>query len=96
MYPLEEVLTWEAEMADDLDLERQLLAAYRWIKIDLNDRRQTLLQEDTIDVPALQQLDEAIVSIIELIDEKKHCIEEKQREVEAMFYQWQQVLLQEK
>ncbi|MFT9848703.1 hypothetical protein [Aneurinibacillus sp. REN35] len=91
MYPLEEVLTWEAEMSDSLDQERQILASYQWMKMDLNDRRAILLQEDTLDVFALDKVDQALLRIEELILERNSIISEKQQAVRNLYQQWQQL-----
>jgi hypothetical protein len=92
MYPLEEVLTWEAEMADSLQKEHKILATYRWVRMDLTDRRATLLQEDTLDVLALDQLDQAILQVEEMIYERSLIIDEKEKAIETMYQQWQQLL----
>ncbi|GEN33881.1 MULTISPECIES: hypothetical protein [Aneurinibacillus] len=92
MYPLEEVLTWEAEMDDSLRQERQILAAYQWMKMDLADRRAVLLQEDAIDVFALDQVDQAIVRVEKLILERNVIIGEKEQAVRNMYRQWRELL----
>jgi hypothetical protein len=92
MYPLEEVLTWEAEMVDSLQQERQILAAYRWMRMDLANQRTTLLREDTVDVFALDRIDQAIFRVEELIFEQNVIIDEKEKAVQNMYRQWQQLL----
>ncbi|CEH28903.1 hypothetical protein AM501_27055 [Aneurinibacillus migulanus] len=92
MYPLEEVLTWEAEMDDSLQQERQILAAYQWMKMDLTDRRAVLLQEDTIDAFSLDTVDQAILRVEELISERSVIIGEKEKAVQTMYQQWKQLL----
>ncbi|AMA74075.1 MULTISPECIES: hypothetical protein [Aneurinibacillus] len=92
MYPFEEVLAWEAEMNDSLYQERKILAAYQWMKMDLNDRRAALLQENTIDGIALDQLDQALLHVEELIMERYIIIDEKEKAVERMYQQWQHIL----
>ncbi|MBN6187902.1 hypothetical protein JQN58_13450 [Aneurinibacillus sp. BA2021] len=91
MYPLEEVLTWEAEMSDSLVQERQILASYQWMKMDLHDRRAILLQEDTPDVFALDKVDQALDRLEELILERNSIISEKKRAVRDLYQQWQQL-----
>lgn len=92
MYPLEEVLTWEAEMDDSLQQERQILAAYQWMKMDLTDRRAVLLQEDTIDAFSLDTVDQAILRVEELISERSVIIGEKEKAIHTMYQQWKQLL----
>lgn len=92
MYPLEEVLIWEAEMDDSLQQERRILAAYQLMKMDLTDRRTVLLQEDTIDTFSLDTVDQAILQVEELISEQNVIIGEKEKAVQTMYEQWKQLL----
>ncbi|ERI06627.1 hypothetical protein [Aneurinibacillus aneurinilyticus] len=92
MYPLEEVLIWEAEMDDSLQQERQILAAYQLMKMDLTDRRTVLLQGDTIDTFSLDTVDQAILRVEELISEQNVIIGEKEKAVQTMYEQWKQLL----
>jgi hypothetical protein len=92
MYPLEEVLIWEAEMDDSLQQERQILAAYQLMKMDLTDRRTVLLQGDTIDTFSLDTVDQAILRVEKLISEQNVIIGEKENAVQTMYEQWKQLL----
>ncbi|MCI1696204.1 hypothetical protein [Aneurinibacillus aneurinilyticus] len=92
MYPLEEVLIWEAEMDDSLQQERQILAAYQLMKMDLTDRRTVLLQGDTIDTFSLDTVDQAILRVEKLISEQNVIIGEKEKAVQTMYEQWKQLL----
>ncbi|MCC3377742.1 hypothetical protein, partial [Cohnella sp. REN36] len=56
-----------------------------------NDRRAILLQEVTLDVFALDKVDQALLRIEELILERNSIISEKQQAVRNLYQQWQQL-----
>ncbi|BAU29661.1 hypothetical protein DFP93_10637 [Aneurinibacillus soli] len=88
MYPLEEVLTWEAEMSDRLAEQRQMLSVYRWMRMDLTDRRTILLGGEHIDTLTLNQVDEALFQIEEMIEAACITINEQEEEVHRMYSEW--------
>lgn len=88
MYPLEEVLTWEAEMSDRLAEQRQLLSVYRWMRMDLTDHRTALLGREHVDVFALNQVDEALLRIEEMIEAACMRMNKQEEEVYRMYSRW--------
>lgn len=88
MYPLEEVLTWEAEMSDRLAEHRQMLSVYRWMRMDLTDSRTILLGGEQIDTLTLNQVDEALLRIEQMIEVTCIQMNEQEEEVRRLYSGW--------
>lgn len=96
MYSLEGVLTWEAEMVDNLEYEKEVLSKFHWKEWDLKRHRASLLEDEEVDLDSIKQVDEALAALGEAISKTKEDIDEKERELNKMFCCWKQYLMQNK
>jgi hypothetical protein len=92
MYSLEDVLSWEAEMSDALDNDREKLFMYRFIVRDLKLRRQVCLMEEEDNPAALDQLNEVIDRVQGAIEDMEHSLSQKAGAVEEMYEQWRKLI----
>ncbi|HBI03576.1 MAG TPA: hypothetical protein DDY49_06060 [Paenibacillaceae bacterium] len=92
MYSLEGVLTWEAEMVDNLEFNKEMLSKYHWMEWDLKRQRASLLTDESVDLDSIKQVDEALNALGETISKTKEEINEKEIELKKMFCCWKQYL----
>lgn len=96
MYSLEGVLTWEAEMVDNLEFNKEMLSKYRWMEWDLKRQRASLLTDESVDLDCVKQVDEALITLGETISKTKEEIDDKELELQKMFCCWKQFLDKDK
>lgn len=96
MYSLEGVLTWEAEMVDNLEFNKEMLSKYHWMEWDLIRQRASLLENEFVDVDRVKQVDEALMALGETISKTKEEIEEQELQLKKMFCCWKQFLEKDK
>ncbi|WP_027415603.1 hypothetical protein [Aneurinibacillus terranovensis] len=94
MYPIEEMIAWEAAMADMISAEQQTLLKYKLMVRDLLLRRDVFLQQEEHDETALRELDEALAFIEILIEKKQIAIQHKHEQVEHFYSEWRESAVQ--
>ena len=93
MYSLEGVISWEAEMVDNLEYEKEMLSKYHWKEWDLKRQRASLLEDETVDLDSVKQVDAALNELGDAITRTKDEIDEKEIELQKMFCCWKDFLV---
>jgi len=92
MYSLEGILSWEAEMVDNLEFKKEMLSKYHWMEWDLKRQRASLLADETVDLDSVKAVDETLFVLGERIKETEKEIREQELELKKMFCCWKQYL----
>lgn len=93
MYSLEGVISWEAEMVDNLEYEKEMLSKYHWMKWDLKRHRASLLEDESVDLNSIKEIDAALTALEEEINRTKYEIDGKEVELKKMFCCWKDFLV---
>lgn len=71
MYSLEGILSWEAEMVDNLEFKKEMLSKYHWMEWDLKRQRASLLADETVDLDSVKAVDETFLCLVKELKKRK-------------------------